>query len=59
MWKNNNSEVLFSSNTIYLLCTRADLDGIGNQPSRFLSGNSDDIFESQYDLLKKKGERLQ
>lgn len=47
------SELLLSSYKIYLLCTRADLDGIGNQSSSFLSGNSDDIFKGQCNLEKE------
>lgn len=48
-----NSESLFSSSAAYLLCTSADLDGVGNQPSSFLSGDSDDIFQRQCNLYKK------
>lgn len=40
----------------YPVCIRADLDGIGNQSSGFLSGHSCDAFKCQSDLFKKKKE---
>lgn len=39
--------------TTHLLCACADLDGIGNQPRGFLSGDRDNIFESQRYLLRQ------
>lgn len=44
---------LSPSYTTHLLRACADLDGVGNQPRSFLSGDRDDIFESQRYLLRQ------
>lgn len=40
-------------NAAHLLRAGADLNGVGNQPSRFLPGDCDDIFKSQRNLSKQ------
>lgn len=41
-------------NATHLLRAGADLDGVGDQPSRFLPGDCDDIFKSQRNLSKQR-----
>lgn len=36
----------------YLVCTRADLDGVGNESSSFLSRYICDVFKCQSDLFE-------
>lgn len=36
----------------YLVCTRADLDGVGNESSSFLSRHICDVFKCQSDLFE-------
>lgn len=40
----------------YLLRARVDLDGVGDQPSRFLSGHGDDVFKDQRNLQFDTGQ---